>query len=100
MVYTLMTFEIAVLQLVSYSHTVVVLLYIDLKHKQLLLWVPQKLSLAAISCAKISFYLRSILLELGFPCDGPTQIYNDNASLIIIVNVLSPTERAWHINIQ
>ena len=40
----------------------------------------------AVSCAKRVLYLRSILLELGFPCDGPTPIYKDNAYTIMIVN--------------
>ena len=31
--------------------------------------------LAAVSCAKITLYLRSILYELGFGCNGPTPIY-------------------------
>ena len=56
--------------------------------------------LAAVSCAKIALYLRSILFELGFPCIGPTCIYEDNASTIDIVNSTIPTERAWHIYIQ
>ena len=56
--------------------------------------------LAAVLCAKIALYLRSILFELGFPCKGPTRIYEDNASTIDIVNSTIPTERARHIYIQ
>ena len=56
--------------------------------------------LAAVSCAKIALYLRSILFELGFLCEGPTPIYEDNASTIDIVNSTIPTERARHIFIQ
>ena len=44
--------------------------------------------------------MRSILYELGFPCKGPTPIYEDNASTIDIVNSSVPTERAWHIYTQ
>ena len=49
--------------------------------------------LAAVSCAKIVLYLRSILYELGFACKEPTPIYKDNASIIDIVNSSVPTER-------
>ena len=55
---------------------------------------------AAVSCAKIVLYLRSILYELGFACKGATPIYKDNASTIDIVNSSVPTERARHIYIQ
>ena len=54
---------------------------------------------AAVSCVKIALYLRSILFELGFPCKGPTRIYEDNASTIDIVNSTIPTEHAWYIYI-
>ena len=56
--------------------------------------------LAAVSCAKIALYLRSILYELGFGCVGPTPIYEDNASTILIVNSAVPTKRACHIYVQ
>ena len=50
--------------------------------------------IAAVSCAKIALYLRSILYELGFA------IYEDNTSTIDIINSSIPTEHAWHIYIQ
>ena len=58
--------------------------------------------LAAVSCAKIALYLRSILFKLGFgfACYGPTPIYEDKASTIMIVNSKVPTERARHIYVQ
>ena len=56
--------------------------------------------IAAVSCAKIALYLRSILYELGFACKEPTPIYKDNASTIDIVNSSIPTECARHIYIQ
>ena len=46
---------------------------------------------AAVLCAKIALYLRSILDELGFGCTEPTKIYDDNASTIMIVNSQVPT---------
>ena len=57
--------------------------------------------IAAVSCAKIALYLRSILYELGFIWEEPTPIYKDNASTIVdIVNSPVPTERSQHIYIQ
>ena len=55
---------------------------------------------AAVSCAKIALYIRSILFELGFACTGATPIYEDNKSTIDIVNSSVPTERARHVYIQ
>ena len=50
--------------------------------------------IAAVSCAKIALYQRSILYELDFACKEPTPIYEDNASTIDIVNSFVPTKRA------
>ena len=49
---------------------------------------------AAVSCAKIALYIRSIFFELGFACKDATPIYEDNKSTIDIVNSSVPTERA------
>ena len=56
--------------------------------------------LAAISCAKIALYLRSILEELGSGCTEATNTYEDNASTIMIVNYQVLTARACHIYVQ
>ena len=53
--------------------------------------------LAAVLCAKIALYLRSILEELRFSCTEATKIYEDNASTIMIVNSQVPTEHACHV---
>ena len=55
--------------------------------------------IAAVSCAKITLYLRLILYELGFACKKATPIYEDNASTIDIMNSSVPTERARQIYI-
>ena len=55
---------------------------------------------AAVSAAKIILYLRSIMLELGFPQHEPTIVYEDNESTIKIVNSGIVTERSRHIDIQ
>ena len=47
--HTLMKFKKIVLQLFLYSHTVLVLLSTVLKHKQSLLWVPQKVIFLLLS---------------------------------------------------
>jgi hypothetical protein len=56
--------------------------------------------LAAVHAAKIAKYLRSILLELGYPQLGPTTLFEDNAAAILMVNASRPTPRARHIDIQ
>jgi hypothetical protein len=56
--------------------------------------------LAAVHAAKIAKYLRSILLELGYPQLGPTTLFEDNAAAILMVNANRPTPRARHIDIQ
>ena len=55
---------------------------------------------AAVHAAKTAKYLRSVLLELGFPQDGPTLLYNDNEAAIAMINENKPTPRARHISIQ
>jgi hypothetical protein len=56
--------------------------------------------LAAVHAAKIAKYLRSILLELGYPQLGPTTLFEDNAAAILMVDASRPTPRARHIDIQ
>ena len=56
--------------------------------------------IAAVLAAKQARYLRSILSDLGFAQDKPTNIYVDNVSAINIVNSKIPTERSRHIDIQ
>ena len=56
--------------------------------------------LAAVHAAKIAKYLRSILLELGYPQLDPTTLFEDNAAAILMVNANRPTPRARHIDIQ
>ena len=56
--------------------------------------------IAAVHAAKIAKYLRSILLELGYPQDSPTTLYEDNAAAILMINASRPTPRSRHIDIQ
>jgi hypothetical protein len=55
---------------------------------------------AAVHAAKIAKYLRSVLDELGFPCSGPTPLYEDNQAAIAMVNESRPTPRVRHLDIQ
>ena len=55
---------------------------------------------AAVSAAKQALYLRSILVELGFPQPDPTLLYCNNQSAINMVNARVPTDRSRHILIQ
>jgi hypothetical protein len=56
--------------------------------------------IAAVLAAKIAKYLRSILIDLGFPPSGPTLLYEDNKAAINMVNANRPTELSRHIDIQ
>ena len=56
--------------------------------------------LAAVTAAKHAKYLHAVLLELGYPQDGPTPLYEDNMSAINMINNRVPTERSRHIDIQ
>lgn len=55
---------------------------------------------AAVHAAKIAKYLRSVLDELGFPCQGPTPLFEDNQAAIAMVNECRPTPRVRHLDIQ
>ena len=56
--------------------------------------------IAAVTAAKTTCYLRSMLNKLGFLQLKPTRIFEDNASTIRIFNARVPTERTRHINIR
>ena len=56
--------------------------------------------IAAVHAAKIAKYLRSILLEQGYPQVGPTTLYEDNAAAILMINSSRPTPISRHIDIQ
>jgi hypothetical protein len=55
---------------------------------------------AAVHATKIAKYLRSVLDELGFPCSGPTPLYEDNQAAIAMVNECRPTPGVCHLDIQ
>jgi hypothetical protein len=56
--------------------------------------------ITTVSADKAAKYLRSILLERGFPQPKPTVIYEDNADAVMIANDGRPTELSHHIDIQ
>ena len=55
---------------------------------------------AACFAGKMALYLRSVLLQLGFPQPKPTLIFEDNAATIAIVNEGRPSPRTRHVKIQ
>ena len=55
---------------------------------------------AAVTCAKMLRYIRSILAELGFLREGPTRCFVDNLACVNIVNENKPTPRTRPIEIQ
>ena len=56
--------------------------------------------LAAVAAAKQARYMRAILRDLHVPQEGPTPLYEDNQSAIMMINARIPTERSRHIEIQ
>ena len=56
--------------------------------------------LAAVHCAKMVIYLRSILQELNALRDGPTKLLIDNEAALKVINECRPTPRVRHIDIQ
>jgi hypothetical protein len=56
--------------------------------------------IAAVTAAKLAKYLRSILIELGFPPLSPTVLYEDNEATMAMINENRPTPRARHVDIQ
>jgi len=55
---------------------------------------------AANAAAKVSKYLRCVLIDLGYPQDDPTTLWEDNEATIKIVNTDRPTPRSRHIEIR
>ena len=55
---------------------------------------------ASVTAAKTAKYLRMVLLELGFPQNGPTFLYEDNQAVINVVNNERPTSNLRHVEIQ
>ena len=56
--------------------------------------------IAAVDAAKMVKYLRSVLIELGFPPRGPTVLHEDNQAAIEMINHDKPTARSRHVDIQ
>lgn len=55
--------------------------------------------IAAVQAAKIAKCMRSVLIELGYPQDGPTILHEDNEAAIHVSNNTKPTERTRHVDI-
>ena len=55
---------------------------------------------AANAAGKVVRYLRMVLNDLGFPVQGPSPIWEDNDSVVKIVNHDRPTPRSRHIAIR
>lgn len=55
---------------------------------------------AACFAGKMALYLRAVLHQLGFPQEKATDIFEDNAATIAIVNDGRPSPRTRHVKIQ
>ncbi len=56
--------------------------------------------LAAVCCAKLAIYLRSVLQELGVLKPGPTPLLIDNEAAMKVINERRATPRVRHVAIQ
>ena len=56
--------------------------------------------LAAVQCAKMVIYMRSVLKELGALKEGPTKLLIDNEAALKVINERRPTSRVRHVEIQ
>ena len=55
---------------------------------------------AASEAGKRSLYIRSILADLGFSQDNPTQLLIDNTGAVFMVDAGAPTKRTRHVDIR
>jgi hypothetical protein len=54
----------------------------------------------AVGAAKVAKYLRAILMEISVRQLEATELYEDNAAVIMMANAKRPTDRSRHIDIQ
>ena len=55
---------------------------------------------AASEAGKRSIYIRTILADLGFSQDNPTQLLIDNTGAVFMVDAGAPTRRTRHVDIR
>ena len=55
---------------------------------------------AASEAGKRTIYLRTILTDLGFSNDNPTQLLIDNTGAVFMVDAGAPTKRTRHVDIR
>ena len=56
--------------------------------------------IAAVQCAKLVIYLRSVLSDLRLLKEGPTPLLIDNEAALKVINERRPTNRVRHVEIQ
>ena len=56
--------------------------------------------MAASDTGKTALYLRTILVELGFEQNNPTQLLIDNTGAVFMVDAQAPTKRTRHVDIR
>jgi hypothetical protein len=54
----------------------------------------------AVSAAKVTKYLRAVLIELGILQLKANMLFEDNDAAIMMANARRPTDRSRHIDIQ
>lgn len=55
---------------------------------------------SAADTGKMILYVRSILQDLGFPQQTPTQLHVDNTGALFMVEAQAPTKRTRHVDIR
>ena len=55
---------------------------------------------AASDTGKATIYMRTILADLGFEQDNPTQLLIDNTGAVFMVDAQAPTKRTRHVDIR
>ena len=75
-------------------------LYLTQYQKAVALSSTEAEFVAASEAGKRTIYLRSILADLGFTNDNPTQLFIDNTGAVFMVDAGAPTKRTRHVDIR
>ena len=75
-------------------------LYLTQYQKAVALSSTEAEFVAASEAGKRTIYIRSILMDLGFTNDNPTQLFVDNTGAVFMVDAGAPTKRTRHVDIR
>ena len=75
-------------------------IYLTQYQKAVALFSTEAEFVAASEAGKRSIYLRTILADLGFSNDNPTQLFVDNTGAVFMIDAGAPTKRTRHVDIR